>query len=450
MTQAATPFWERIASSAPIRFFSRDLWQLRLGDLPGWQAALVRFIRALILSGRGFFKDQCPLWATCLTFYTLMAVVPTAALAFVVAKGFGMRRFLEDWLLSRFDTHVEIVQYVITFADRLLESTRGGVMAFAGVTVLLFSALRVIGNIERAFNHIWKIHKSRNILRKLTDYLTILVIGPLLIVAAGSVTVYIHTVMARFAATGEMAEMVGSIVPVVFRVTPVVLVSLWLTLLYLTMPNHRVRLGSAILAGIMAGVLYQFVQWGYIHFQVGVSRANAVYGSFAALPLFLVWLQISWFIVLFGAEVSHAHQSAAGFDHSPMFKKISRRSERLIALEVVQLIARRFRDNKPALDATAIADRLRLPESLLEDLLDLFVIAGVLCRIEPVEDGPTMYQPAADTRHLTVASVIATLDRHGDSPREDDSDMRHRLAVILNHLDEEMAASPENQPLDSI
>jgi membrane protein len=296
-------------------FIRTDIWRIRLADLPFGKSFLIKQLRMIILAFRGYDEDRCLLRASSLTFYTLLSIVPVVAMFFGVAKGFGFERRLEKQLFERFPGQEEILGQVINFANSLLEQTRGGLIAGIGLLVLFWSVLKVLGHIEMAaLNDIWGIKENRSWGRKFSDYLSIMLISPVLVLMSGSATVFITTQVTQITQKVELLGVISPLISFLLKFSPYVLIWALFTILYIIMPNTKVNFKAGLLGGVVAGTLYQIAQWAYISFQISAAKYNAIYGSFAALPLFLMWLQISWWIVLFGAELSFANQNVHTYE----------------------------------------------------------------------------------------------------------------------------------------
>ena len=315
--------------SDTVHFLKGDVWRLQLQTMPVFKRIGVGTLRIALLVGRSFKDDQILLRASALTYYTMLSIVPVAALAFGIAKGFGFQKMLEAQLYENFPGQQAVVERVMGFALTLLDSTRGGVIASIGLALLFWAVIKVMNHIEASFNHIWQVHRSRSLIRKFTDYIAIMLLSPLLVLMQSSATVFITTQLTDIA---SRIRLIGYFSPLIFfslKLIPYFLVWILFTLIYMVMPNTRVRLGAGLLAGVVAGTGYQLLQWVYITFQVGAARYNAIYGSFAALPLFLVWLQVSWIIVLFGAEIAFAVQHVQQYEFAPdtrwRYRKLLRR-----------------------------------------------------------------------------------------------------------------------------
>ncbi|WP_319406080.1 YihY/virulence factor BrkB family protein [uncultured Desulfosarcina sp.] len=397
-----------------VGFFTTTIWHARRRERSAAQWLLIRLLRTMILSIQGFARNHGPLRASALTFFTLLSLVPVAAMAFGIAKGFGFERRLQQELLDNFSAQQEVVQQVIGFAQNMLNNTKGGMIAGIGVIVLFWAVIKVLSNIESSFNHIWGV-RSRKFIRKLSDYLTIMLVCPVLVIMSGSLTVFITSQVTAISGRFELLQMVGPVIYVGLKLLPYTLIWILFTLIYMIMPNTRVRFDGALLAGVIAGSAYQAVQAAYIHFQIIVSKYNAIYGSFAALPLFLLWLQISWFIVLIGAEISHAYQHSDHVDDSAGSREMSIFQTRLIALIVCRHVVKLFQQGLPAQTTTQIAEELALSPALVDNLSDLLVRAKILVRIDSDSDDGQALQPARDIGSLTVNAVVAALEDVGKS-----------------------------------
>jgi membrane protein len=426
-------------------FFTITIWQIRQGEVNALQWLLIRLVRTVMLAGRGYSQHHGALRSSALTFFTLLSLVPVAAMAFGIAKGFGFERRLQEELLDNFSAQQEIVQKVITFAQNLLDNTKGGMIAGIGVIVLFWAVIKVLSHIENSFNHIWNV-RSRRLVRKLSDYLTIMLICPVLVIMSGSVTVFITSQLSAMSSRYELLEMVGPAIYVGLKLSPYALIWVLFTLVYIIMPNTRVRFDAALLAGILAGSAYQIVQALYIHFQILVAKYNAIYGSFAALPLFLLWLQISWTIVLIGAEISHAYQHSQEADGIPGSNAMSVGRSRFLALIICRHVVQRFHRNQPPQTAEQIAEALALAPVLVDKLIDLLVTGKVLARTINEDGDGHCLQPARDAGSLTIQHVITALENVGDNGQVPQplADMEP-LATTLAALQTEAERSPENR-----
>ncbi len=417
----------------------------RRGQRPVLQWMLIRAARTALLAAEGFTRHHGPLRASALTFYSLLSLVPVAAMAFGIAKGFGFERRLEQELLEKFSSQREVVAQVIGFARNMLENTEGGVIAGVGIVVLFWSVIKVLSNIENSFNHIWTV-RSRSPMRKLTDYLTVMLIGPVLVILSSSVTLFITTRATDISGRLPLLWVAGPVLYVALKLLPYFLIWVLFTLVYMIMPNTRVPLTAALPAGVIAGSAFQALQAAYIHFQIFTSKYNAIYGSFAALPLFLLWLQISWFIVLIGAEISHAFQHSADVVEADLGKPLRISELRLLALAICRHVVQRFHQNLTALNTAQIAEQLAVAPALVDKVAGLLVQENILVPIQNEESRERFLQPARDIGSLTVNTVLSALEDAGERgyPSSVLPEIRE-MSRILEALRSELDRSPANR-----
>jgi membrane protein len=432
-------------------FIRIDIWRIRLDDLPFGKSFLIKQLRIIILAFRGYNEDRCLLRASSLTFYTLLSIVPVAAMFFGVAKGFGFERRLEDQLFERFPGQEEVLSQVIHFSNSLLEQTRGGLIAGIGLLVLFWSVLKVLGHIEMAFNDIWEIKKQRSWGRKFSDYLSIMLISPILVLMSGSATVFITTQVAQITQKVELLGVVSPLISFFLKFTPYVLIWALFTILYIIMPNTKVHFKAGLLGGVVAGTLYQIAQGAYISFQIGAAKYNAIYGSFAALPLFLMWVQISWWIVLFGAELSFASQSVHTYEYEPDCLKVSPGYKRLLTLQIAHLLIQNFANGEKPVTDSQISTRLEMPIRLVHNILYDLVESGLVSETITDQDKEIAYQPARDINTLTIQSVLEALEQSGtDTLPVAQTEGHQALSEALKNLNAAMESSPANKLLKDI
>jgi membrane protein len=438
-------------SSAVGQFLKTDIWRLQGHKLPPRRLFWITQLRIVLLAIRRFVEDKCDSRASALTFYSLLSIVPVVAMAFAVAKGFGMEKILAEQLLAKLEGQEEIAERIIGFARSMLENTKGGAIAGVGIVVLIWTVVKVLGNIEAAFNDIWGVTTARKMGRKLADYLSVMMLCPILLITASSVTVLVTT---RVTAMLERLSFLGYLANVIvwsLKVLPYGVIWVVFTFIYAFMPNTKVQFKSALWAGILAGTIYQLTQLAYITFQIGVANYGAIYGSFAALPLFLVWLQLSWLILLLGAEFSFAHQNVATYEFESDCRSVSHSFKQLVALLVACLSVRRFLLGEKPLTEEAISRELEVPIRLVRSVLFELRETGVLSQVYVNDSDELAYQPACDVHMLTVASILEKLDERGiDSIPIAESDDLNKLQETLRRLLEAKQQSPANLELEQL
>ncbi len=437
-----------------IQFLTHGIWRIRAGDLTKWRFALIQYLRTFILAIRGFASDACSLRASALTFYTIMSIVPVVALVFGIAKGFEMEEALKTQLENALKDQKEVVQWVTDFSDRLLaesKKAKGGVVAGVGVALLFWSVIKALGNIEKAFNHIWGVVKHRSLVRKFSDYVSMLLMSVVLLVIAQSATVAMSGFITRLLDRFDITGMVRQVIVGGLSVLPFCLLWVLFTFVYLIMPNTKVRFRSALFAGVMAGTIFQILNWAYVGFQVGMAKYNAVYGSFAALPLFLIWLQLSWLVVLFGAELSFAHQNVETYEFEPDCARASNRFKRLVTLRVAQYLIHNFAEGGTPKTAMELTHEFGIPIRLINEILERLVSGGVLSEARMGDAREIGYQPARAIDEITIAFVIDALDRQGtDDVPIVRSEQLEKIAASLEAFDDSMKQSPANMALRDI
>ena len=432
-------------------FIRVDIWRMRLADLPFGKSFLIKQLRIIILALRGYDEDRCVLRASSLTFYTLLSLVPVAAMFFGVAKGFGFENRLAKELVEKFPGQEEIVNQVITFSRSLLEQTKGGIIAGIGMLVLFWSVLKVLGHIEMALNDIWEIKEQRSWGRKFSDYLSIMLISPILVLMSSSVTVFVTTQVENITQRVALLGVFSPLISFALKLIPYVLIWVLFTILYIIMPNTKVNFKAGLVGGVVAGTLYQIAQWAYISFQVGAAKYNAIYGSFAALPLFLMWLQISWWIVLFGAELSFANQNVDTYEYEPDCLNISPGFKKLLTLQVAHLLIRNFSDGEKPLTYSQISNHLVMPVRLVHNIIFDLVESGLVSEIKTKADKEFAYQPARDINLLTIKYVLEALEQTGsDTVPVAKTEEYRTLSEALKNFSEAMERSPANKLLKDI
>ncbi|MFP4447236.1 MAG: YihY/virulence factor BrkB family protein [Bacteroidales bacterium] len=401
-------------------FFREKLWGIRLESKSGRQRIWLRLLRILALAVRGFQEDKVSLRASALTVYSLLAVVPVVAMAFGIAKGFGLQSYLEQLkaqLEARFlvniESQQEIIDRIFEFADSFLANTKGGIIAGFGLVILLWSVLKVFSNIESSFNAIWHIKKSRSWVRKFSDYFSLMLIGPIIVIISSSTTVYITTQIEAITAEIALLGFISPVITFLVKLIPFVLIWFLFTFLYMFMPNTKVQFRSALIGGIVAGTLFVATQWAYIHFQVGVSRYNAIYGSFAALPLFIIWIQISWLLVLLGAEISFSEQNLKKYEFVTDVENISLYAKKILALTITHLLVKNFMKAEKPFTAEKISQDLKIPIRLVRIILYELVECRILSESISPNTIERAYQPAQDINNLSVTYILKSLEHLG-------------------------------------
>jgi len=425
-----------------MNFLSQGVWSMRLKDLSGSRYFLIRQLRIYLLAIKGFYEDKCQLRASALTFYSLLSVVPVLAMFFGIAKGFGMDQLLEKELTKSLSGQEEVLSWLIEFANKMLDNTKGTLIAGLGFVILFWAVIKVLSNIEEAFNDVWQIKKSRTWARKFSDYTSVMIFGPILLIGSSALTVFIKSKVSGIIDGNSILELVGPFIFFLINLIPYVLVWVLFTVIYVFMPNTRVKFKSGMLAGVVAGTIYQILQVVYIEFQGNVTSYNAIYGSFAALPLFLIWLQLSWLVVLFGAEISFAEQNVESYEFEAESTQISYSFRRLLSLIVIHRIVQNFTQDKRPYRSKDISQELELPIRLTREIIFNLVNCGLISELTTERDKELAYAPAFDISEMSLNHVINALEEYGSDEIPVKKD---RVYDSLTHLLEEYNINFEKQ-----
>jgi membrane protein len=407
------------------------IWHTPLSDLSRRKSFIFRQLRIIIIASRGFIDNKVQIRASALTFYSLLSVIPVVAIGFAIAKGFGFDQTLENELVKNFQQYPEVLSWLLKNARNALDATNGGYIAGVGMIILFWSVMSLLNNIESSFNHIWQIRISRPWYRKFTDYLTIMLIAPLLIILSSSVTVFVNTQLAEFMEKAAILDFFKPVISFLVKVFPYLLFWIILTVLFIIMPNTKVKFGSALVAGIVSGTILQLLQWFYIDLQYGISRLSLIYGSFAAIPLFILVMQMSWIIVLLGAEIAFANQNVSRYEFESDALNISTREKRALILMIMSMIVKTFEHGDPPLTAENISVQLRIPVRLVRDIVQDLTAVGLVSVVLHNDGKDRMYQPAADIHTLTVSSVLFRLESKGLEQR---SVLRNKEFEIVHEI----------------
>ncbi|HJD91730.1 MULTISPECIES: YihY/virulence factor BrkB family protein [Bacteroides] len=393
-----------------LQFITVDIWRVTESEVTKRKFSLYNIIKTIYVTIKQFVDDRIAAKASALTYSTLLAIVPMLAILFAIARGFGFDKLMETQLFANFGGQTETTEAILTFVDSYLEHAKGGIFIGVGLAMLLWTVLNLINNIEVTFNHIWQVKKSRNMYRKITDYFSMFLLMPILIVFSSGVTLFMSTVFAKM----EDYILLGSLSKFLIKLIPFAITWLMFTGLYVFMPNTNVRFKHALPAGILAGTIYQFFQFFYISGQIWVSKYNAIYGSFAALPLFLLWLQTSWTICLFGVQLTYTSQNIRFFSFDRDTRNVSRRYRDFISLLIMSLICKRFEQQDKPYTADEISSKHRIPIRLvnrtLSELQEIKMIHEVLTGEKEPEIG---YQPSIDLSQLSVGLLLERIDQFG-------------------------------------
>lgn len=385
------------------KFLLGTLWELELATVGRAQRSLYHGLRVVYMVFRGFLTDRCLLRASALSYSSLLSLVPLLAVAFSVLTHFGAHKALQERFIPQMTPGPaqEILGHATNFAKNVNVATLGSL----GMAALFLTAIVVLGNVEHAFNDVWGVKRGRSPFRKFTDYLSVLIVGPLLAALALTFTASLQSnyVIEALGLTGVINWLLD-LVPYFF---------LWLllTLVYAFLPNTKVRFRAALAGGVVAGTLWQIAQWGYVKFQVGLVNYERIYASFASFPVFLAWVYVCWVIILFGAEISFACQNVQTYRLERHASSASFAAKETLALRTTIAISSAFHSGERIPSAEELSTSWSVSVRLLNEVLAQLEARGLLSRMS----GDTLrYQPAKVLGKISVNDVLEAICQHGD------------------------------------
>lgn len=440
--------WRRRAERA-VLFVKQDIWLLEVRTLPRVLGVLTRTVRVLLIAVRGFFRDRCLQQAAALTYSTIFSLPSVLAFAFAAAKGFNLyadlkAKAIEPFLDSTFGTKAagaapelrQAVDRIFTYVENSDLAALGGV----ALAFVVYSVIKLLGAVEGSLNDIWGVKRSRTLLRRVSDYLAIVVVAPVFLLIATAATAFLESTFA----TGQTIPFGiggGSV-----RLLPLLAVWFGMTFVYLTLPNTRVHVSSAILGGVVAGTIWQAIQVLHVGGQIQLARYNAIYSSFAAIPMLLLWVYLSWSVFLIGAELAFAFQNEPAFTSMARTGKVDASFRERLALRLAGRIVRAFLRGEVAPTSGVLAGEIGVAPRTVAQVLETLCGANLLARSSVgLDDG---YLPARDPETLTVLDLLHALRREeGASQPPVRARLDERSDRVLAALDEENARSLHNYTL---
>lgn len=379
------------------------LWEDPPRSMPRWKRRLLSALRVGFVTVRDIQEGQLTLQAMSLVYTTLLSLVPLIAISFSVLAGFGVQHELEPFLIDALEPlgpekSIEIAERIIQFVDNINIGVLGGV----GLAFLLYTVVTLMQKTESAFNGIWHVTHERSMARRFSDYLSVVLIGPVLVFSALGVTATITAtpIIERIATL----EPIGTLIAIGTSLVPYVLVVAAFTFIYVFMPNTKVRLGSALVGGIAAGVLWATASFIFTWFVADSANYEAIYSAFATLIVFMIWLYVNWMILLIGGTIAFYHQNPDFVTPHKAIARLSNRVKERIAFTVAILIGRSYYGQENAWTLERLAGRLQVPRDGLALVLDALENAGLMKR---TADKPPLYLPG---RPLETTPVKAVLD----------------------------------------
>ena len=391
-------------------FIQYDLW--RQPDMTVYdpkKRLWYRILQTIILVARGFKDKALNVRANSLSFSLLFAFVPIVAGVFALARGFGFEELLKERISSSFLAEANIAPTMIEWVERYLETARDGLFLGIGLIVLIWAVYAFFNMLERSFNTIWDVKQSRSFGRRLTNYMVVLLLVPIMIILTSGISIFLNST----AALSPVLQAIEPIRRLLLRLVPFVVASAVFTWIFIAIPNTKVRFLSAVIPGVLMGVLFQVVQMFSVYLVVLFTRMSVVYGAFSAIPLTLIWLHIACWLLLVGAELAFAIQNNDMFAYEKDIATMSRRYQDYVMLYLLSMIVKRFEQGESPLTAQEMAEENQLPIRLVQQVLARLEDANIVHRLYVDQAESETFVPALDTRSITVEMVMWRISAQG-------------------------------------
>jgi membrane protein len=421
-----------------------QLWQTETARLTRFKRPIHSLLKIALMVGREFIENLVNLEAMALAFKTLLSLAPLLAVVFSMLKAFGVHNRMEPALLEALaplgEKGKEVTAYLIGFVDKM----SAGALGTVGLVTLFITVLSMIGTIEGAFNRIWHVKGSRKLTRKFSDYLSVILVGPVLVFAAMTITATLQS--NTFVQKMISLQPFGTVILTLLTLVPYF--TLWgaFTFLYVFIPNTRVKLGSALVGGLVAAILWQSVGWGFADFVASSTRYYAIYSSFAILLLFLLWLHIGWVIVLLGAQVAYAHQHLHVYAGAKESLARSPAGREKLALQMMFLIGRNFFHGLGPLSVTTLANQLYLPAGLVRDFMETLR----QCRLVLPLAHEETFVLARDPERISVKEILDCVRNSGMKHPTIQTGEELAIEELLRKVDDSVAKTLEGKSLQSL
>ncbi len=395
-------------------------------------------IKTANLSVRSYMDKNIQNKAGSLTYTTLLAVVPALALLFAIARGFGFQNIIQSQLFEMFPSQSTMIENSLTFVDKYLETSSGGIFIGVGIIFLLWSLISMLRNVELTFNHIWGVKKGRTPYRMITDYTTIIIVLPVLMICSAGISLFMSSVVKN--AVGY--TIISPIVEMVLDYAPFSLTWLFFAGMYTLIPYTKVKFCYALISGFICTLMFRLVQYLFVSGQVYVTKYNAIYGSFSFLPLFMIWMYLTWLIIIAGVVITYSAQNIFRFNYFNQINNISQRYSDELAIYTFLIISSRFDNGEPPLSKYSLMKKYNLPIQLLNIIIDRLEDAGFISVVH-AENDTLAYQPARNFTEMTFRQFMEKYREVGDS----DFIGELKRNPILSKISKLVKSDEENQDI---
>jgi membrane protein len=428
-----------------------DIWKTPMDRLTGNNAYWIRQVRIIYMVFKGIRRDNIYIKASALTFFTILSVIPLIALAFGIAKGFGLQDELRAQIIMQFHNQEQVMAWILDFANNMLEEASGGWIAGVGIALLFYTVGQLLNYVETTINSIWRVDETRVWYRKMTDYLAIIIMVPVIFIASSSVTVLANTKLNDLLGQSEMLEVFKPVVSFLVQLIPFILLCILATAAFLVMPNTRVKIRPAIIAGLITGIALQVLQILYVQSQIGISKLGTLYGSFAAVPLLMIWVQVTWVALLMGAQLSYYMQNITRYEFEFDVQTVSPKQKKRLSLLVMHCLIDDFIKGIKPRAPEEISHDLSLPVRTVHDCLDQLRVSELVTQLWDETDDRYVYQPATDINRMTLSFVLDKMESAGSIHKIVVNNVDYKkIDVALNKFDTMIASSETNVLLRDI
>lgn len=421
-----------------LNWIEDRVWRKPLSSFTTFTRFLLAQLRLLLRALRGFIEDDCSQKCAALTFYTFFSLPSLLAVCFGIAKGFSLQEQMGAWVGKALASQPQVAEFLLDFANKQLQKTKGGVIAGVGVLILFWSFIRVVSSVERIFNDIWRIKRPREMLQQATDYFAALLVCSVLLSVASSASVVVNTAL-----LGKLTLLLQKLpflkmdeasidvtMKVILALVSLTMSTMMFTFLFKFIPNTRVPLRAALYAGLVTGMIFMVTEYAFVFMQSRINFYGGVYGSFAALPLFLLWLRTSWMVVIYGAELCYSRQSTHDDDTPPHRRQLSMAFRQQLGLAICRMTIRQQVQERDGLPMHELSRRLKLPESVIEASVAELKAAGILAEIhgDHPEHGTeliSLVPPDQLTLRMAISGILqAGADRDYRADHSADGDLQ--------------------------
>ncbi len=436
----------------PVKWITRtynsirtDIWKTPMDRLTGNKAYWIRQVRIIYMVIKGIRRDNIYIKASALTYFTILSVIPLVALAFGIAKGFGLQDELRAQIIMQFHNQEQVMAWILDFANTMLEEASGGWIAGVGIALLFYTVGQLLNYVETTINTIWRVDETRVWYRKMTDYLAIIIMVPVIFIASSSVTVLANTKLNEMLGQSEMLEILKPVVSFLVQLIPYILLCILATAAFLVMPNTRVKIRPAIVAGLITGIALQVLQILYVQSQMGISKLGTLYGSFAAVPLLMIWAQVTWVALLMGAQLSYYMQNITRYEFEFDVQTVSPKQKKRLSLLVMHCLIDDFIKGVKPRAPEEISHDLSLPVRTVHDCLDQLRDSELVTQLWDETDDRYVYQPATDINRMTLSFVLDKMESAGSIHKivVNNGDYK-KIDLALNKFDTMITSSETN------